>query len=67
MLHSVLPHATDWLWSILFWPIARVVAKCDLVRLTLGRQAIKAARPEDLPAVMEALAKWKSAPRRKLR
>jgi hypothetical protein len=47
------------------WPIVLVGAlvlagAAELVRLRLGRLAIEKARPDDLPGVMKALAKWRS-------
>jgi hypothetical protein len=41
------------------------VAKFEPARLWLEDQAIKKPRPEDVPAVMDALAKWQSPSRRK--
>ena len=37
-----------------------LVGIVELVRLLIGRHGIGKARPEDVPAVMEALAKWRS-------
>jgi hypothetical protein len=45
---------------VIIWLTARFVAKLEFVRLFLGRQALKKARPEDVPDVMKWLAKWQS-------
>jgi hypothetical protein len=39
---------------------AGLVGKFEPTRLLLGWQGIRKARPEDIPAVVEALAKWRS-------
>jgi len=40
--------------------VAGLAAALEPARLLLGRQAIKAARQEDVPAVTKALAEWRS-------
>ncbi len=42
------------------WSVISLVGKFEPARLLLGLQALRRARPEDVPAVMEALAKWQS-------
>ncbi len=49
------------------WAVTGLVGKFEPVRLLLGWQAIKKVRPEDVPAVVEALAKWHSPQRAKRR
>lgn len=55
-----------WLYLIVTL-VGWLVGKFEPARLILGRQAIMKARQEDVPAVMEASAKWQSPPRAKLR
>ena len=47
------------------WPLANLLAKFEPARLALGWLALRKARPEDVPAVMESLAKWRSPSREK--
>ena len=45
---------------VIIWLVVRLVGKLEPVRLFLGRQALKKARPEDVPDVMRWSAKWQS-------
>ncbi len=49
------------------WFVTGLAGKLEPARLLLGWQAIRKARPEDVPTVIEALAKWQSPPRAKRR
>ena len=40
------------------WAVASLVGKFEPVRMLVAWQAIRKARPEDIPAVVAALAKW---------
>jgi hypothetical protein len=51
----------------IFWFVTNLVKRFEPARLLLGWQAIRKARQEDVPAVMEASAKWQSPRRAKLR
>jgi hypothetical protein len=47
------------------WPVVGLAGKFEPARLILGWLAIRKARQDDVPAVMDRLAKWQSPPRAK--
>ena len=67
LAHLMTLSGSSTLWLVPLWAVARLIAKFDLVRLIVSRQALKAARQKDIPAVTEALSAWKSPRRWKFR
>jgi hypothetical protein len=53
--------------GICSWPIVSLVGKFEPVRLWVTLVALKRARQEDVPAVMEWAAKWQGPARSKRR
>ncbi|MEU8278374.1 hypothetical protein ACFYOK_35475 [Microbispora bryophytorum] len=65
MVPELLGHVLDGVPAVLagvaVWSIGAVPGQ--LVRLILGVKALKKAKAADVPAVMDALARWESGPK----